>query len=116
MATSTIKRTANVNDVKHEYINTDLLTTPLDTEAVCSFERTGKNVLITFRGSGRSHAENEVFLQIPEGYRSDTTKYYAGVIGSTGTIIQMQTNGNVIIWSPNPASGRLVVQLPYMID
>ena len=116
MATSTIKRTANINDVQHQYINTGLLTTPLDTEAVCTFERIGKNALITFRGSNRSHAENEVFLQIPSGYRSGTNNYYAGVIGSSGAIIQMKTNGDVIVWSTNPSSGRLVVQLPYMID
>lgn len=117
MATSTIKRTANVNDVKHKYLDTSLITKPLDTSGyVCSFEKIGKNALITFRGQDRDHTVDEVFLQIPEGYRCGGDRYYAGIIGSTGVIIFMGSNGNVSIWSSNPPHGRIVVQIPYMID
>lgn len=116
MATSTIKRTANVNDVRHVYINTGTLITPLDQDdTYCTFEKVGKNVLVGFRGKKRDHTEDEVFLQIPEGYRSDCDRYYSGTIGSAGVIIFMKANGDVSVWSSNPPHGRLVVQLPYMI-
>ena len=117
MATSTIKRTANVDDVQHVFIDTGTLIKPLDTESTyCSFEKVGKCALITFRGQSRNHTENEVFLQVPEGYRCSGDRYYAGIIGNTGVTILMQSNGNVRVWSSNPSSGRLVVQMPYIID
>jgi len=117
MATSTIKRTANVNDVQHKYINSDSLIKPLDTSGyVDSFEVVGKNALITFRGQDRDHTVDEVFLQIPEGHRCGGDRYYAGNINGTGVIVKMQSNGNVSVWSSNPPHGRIVVQIPYMID
>ena len=117
MATSTIKTTANVDDVLHITISGSNLEKPLDTEdTICSFERIGKNALITFRGKNRSHAENEVFLKIPEGYRCSANRYYAGIIGTTGAIILMKANGDVSVWSTSPPNGRLTVQMPYMIN
>ena len=108
---------AAASDVTHVYINTGLIGHPLDTSSyVISFETVGKNVYITFRGDSRAHAENEVFMVIPEGYRSGGDRYFPAAINNTACGVLMKSNGNVSIWTNNPASGRIFLSMSYCIE
>ena len=108
---------AAASDVTHVYINTGLIGHPLDTSSyVISFETVGKNVYITFRGESRAHAEDEVFLVIPAGYRSGGDRYFPAAINNTACGVVMRSNGNVSIYTTNPSSGRLYLSMSYCIE
>lgn len=108
---------AAASDVRHVYVDTGLIGLPLDTSSYyTSFETVGKNVYINFRGESRTHAENEVFMVIPEGYRSGGDRYFPAAINNTACGVVMRSNGNVSIWSPNPASGRIFLSMSYCIE
>ena len=110
--------TALNSKVTHTYFSGDSLVTPLDTSSMFkSFETVGKNVCITFRGQDRSHTENEVFMQIPTGYRPGGDRYFPIVINPNGVAVGiMKANGDVQVWSSNPPYGRIVCMLSYMAD
>jgi hypothetical protein len=108
---------AAVSDVKHAYIDTGLIGHPLDTSSYyISFETVGKNVYITFRGDSRAHTADEVFMVIPEGYRSGGDRYFPAAINNEACGVLMQSNGNVSIWTNNPASGRIFLSMSYCIE
>lgn len=108
---------AAVSDVTHVYRDISLISLPLDTSSYfISFETVGKNVYITFRGESRAHAENEVFMVIPEGFRSGVTRYFPAAINNTACGVIMDINGNVSIWSSNPQSGRIFLAMSYCIE
>ena len=108
---------AAVSDVTHAYINTGLIGHPLETSSYfISFETVGKNVYITFRGESRTHAEDEVFLVIPAGYRSGGDRYFPAAINNVACGVVMRSNGNVSIWTPNPPSGRIFLSMAYCIE
>lgn len=108
---------AAVSEVTHMYIDASLIDFPLDTSSYfISFETVGKNAYITFRGESRAHAENEVFMVIPEGFRSAGTRFFPAVINNVGCGVVMNSNGNVSIWSPNPPSGRIFLAMSYCIE
>lgn len=104
----------------HKYISSSIIARPLDDEGVAlSFESYGKLRQITFRGKGRAHTEDEVFLVIPEGHRPGGDRYFIGSIGGTGVVVRMQSTGNVSIYSINGAtqgSVRLYCSLIWMVD
>jgi hypothetical protein len=108
---------AAASDVTHVYRDVNLIGHPLDTSSyVISFETVGKNVYITFRGDSRAHTADEVFMEIPEGYRSGGDRYFPAAINNTACGVLMQSNGNVSIWTNNPASGRIFLAMSYCIE
>ena len=108
---------AAASDVTHVYRDVNLIGHPLDTSSyVISFETVGKNIYITFRGDSRAHTVDEVFMVIPEGYRSGGDRYFPAAINNTACGVLMQSNGNVSIWTSNPASGRIFLAMSYCIE
>ena len=108
---------AAASDVTHVYRDVNLIGHPLDTSSYAiTFETVGKNVYITFRGDIRAHTMDEVFMVIPEGYRSGGNRYFPAAINNTACGVQMQRNGNVSIWSNNPGSGRIYLAMSYCIE
>lgn len=106
--------------VKHTYISQASVLHPLDDEGYAlSFESVGKMHMLTFRGKGRAHTEDEVFLIIPEGHRPPGDRYFIGSIGGTSVPVRMKANGDVEIYSIGGATQdgvRLYCSLLWMTE
>ena len=104
----------------HVYLDQSSVGHPLDTSGYAlSFEAFGKMRMLTFRGLGRAHTEDEVFLTIPQGHRPPGDRYFIGSIAGTSVPIRMKANGDVEIYSINGATKggvRLYCSLIWIID
>ena len=81
--------------------------------------KVGKTVQLIFRAkSGSTHAESEVIVDIPNGYRPSATVY--GTIflaGGVSCVIQISTAGRCILYTaPSYPTGRIYGNILYTLQ
>lgn len=74
-------------------------------------------ITVTITTASRVHAENDVIMTIPEGYRPlDTLRFIAKIGKGQTCVLQINPNGTVVIWDYfNPTDGRLVGAFTYAV-
>lgn len=88
-----------------------------ETNALCTAMVTNNTVSVSIRTKSRVHAENDVIMTIPEGYRPLIDLHVIAKVGSDDVcVLLVRTNGSVYIWSAptGTSSGRLIAQFTYV--
>ena len=88
----------------------------VDSGAACTAMVDVNTVCVALRTTNKAHAEGNLLLTIPTGYRPLVAFTTVAKSGQNDTcIVSVSTNGQVTVWSiPGSTSGRLITSFSYV--
>lgn len=69
-----------------------------DASATVDCKASSNEVIISYMGASVEHYEGQALINLPAGFRPDTSRYFTDMIGSVPIILRAYPDGDIAIW------------------